>query len=47
MGKTYKESYTGSKQAKIAIAYQSKKKVRHQKMEAYKRVKQFEYEAYQ
>lgn len=46
MGKTYKESYTGSKQAKEAIEWRSRKKVRHQKMEAYKRIKTFQYETY-
>lgn len=38
MGKTYKEShYIGSKQAKAAEEYQSKKKVKHAKMTAYNR----------
>lgn len=37
MGKTYKESYYGSKQAKLAAEYQSKKKIKHHKMDAYNR----------
>ena len=37
MGKTYKESYYGSKQAKLATEYQSKKRIKHTKMEAYNR----------
>lgn len=46
MGKTYKESYYGSKQAKLAAEYQSKKKIKHHKMDAYNRqkTKQFQYE---
>lgn len=39
MGKTYKESYNGSKQALEALEYRSKKKIRHRKMEPYKRIK--------
>lgn len=39
MGKTYKEShYPDSKQSKLAISYQSKKRVKHAKMAAYNRV---------
>lgn len=38
MGKTYKEShYPGSKQSKAAREYQSKKRVKHAKLEAYNR----------
>lgn len=38
MGKTFKEShYVGSKQAKAAEEYQSKKKIKHVKMTAYNR----------
>lgn len=38
MGKTYKEShFPGSKQSGKAAEYQSKKKVRHSKMQPYKR----------
>lgn len=37
MGKTYKESYYGSKQAKLATEYQSKKRIKHTKMDAYNR----------
>lgn len=37
MGKTYKESYYGSKQAKLAAEYQSKKRIKHTKMDAYNR----------
>lgn len=44
MGKTYKESYIDSKQAKEALKRASKKKIRHQKMEAYKRTKNYSYE---
>lgn len=47
MGKTYKEShFPGSKQSREASFYQSKKKIRHSKMEAYSRqkIKQFQYE---
>lgn len=49
MGKTYKESYYGSKQAKLAAEYQSKKKIKHHKMDAYNRqkTKQFQYETVQ
>lgn len=49
MGKTYKESYYGSKQAKLAAEYQSKKKIKHSKMTAYNRKdsKQFMYETIQ
>lgn len=46
MGKTYKESYTDSKQFKEAVKRQAKKRIRHQKMEAYKRSRQFAYETY-
>lgn len=38
MGKTYKEShYPGSKQSKAASEYQSKRKIKHVKMEAHNR----------
>lgn len=38
MGKTYKEShFPGSKQLGKAAEYQSKKRVRHSKMQPYKR----------
>lgn len=37
MGKTYKESYGGSNQSMYAKEYQSKKKIRHAKMQPYKR----------
>lgn len=38
MGKTYKEShYPGSKQSKLASEYQSKRRIKHIKMEAYNR----------
>jgi len=37
MGKTFKEAYTGSKQSVVAKEYQSKKKIRHAKMQPYKR----------
>ena len=38
MGKTYKEShYADSKQSKLAAEYQSKKKIKHVKMDAYNR----------
>lgn len=38
MGKTYKESHSGdSKQSKKAAKYQSKKKIKHRKMDPYER----------
>ena len=37
MGKTYKEAYGGSKQSQYAKEYQSKKRIKHAKMQPYKR----------
>lgn len=37
MGKTYKESYKGSKQAAIAETYYKAKRVKHAKLTPYKR----------
>lgn len=39
MGKTFKESYTDSKQETTARKYFAKKKIKHRKMEAYKRTR--------
>ena len=37
MGKTYKEAFSGSKQSQYAKEYQSKKRIKHAKMQPYKR----------
>lgn len=37
MGKTYKEAFSGSKQSQHAKEYQSKKRIKHAKMQPYKR----------
>jgi len=39
MGKTYKESYKGSKQSIEAEKYYAKKRTKHSKMDPYKRNK--------